>query len=68
MLEFEEKMTKKKVQLRNSMKCIKKLSFKRKKRTYSKLDNALMYIKQLYIVPTLGAIKFWKSIKRLTKA
>ena len=66
-MDFEEKMTKN-VQVWNAMKCIKRLNFKRKKKTYSKFDNALTCLKQLYIIPTLGRCKFWKSVKRLSKA
>ena len=51
------------------MKCIERSNFKRNKKTYFKLDNAMMCLKQLYImIPTLGICKFWKSMKRASKA
>ena len=49
------------------MKCIERLNLEGNKGTNSKLDNAPMCVRQLYIIPTLGVCKFWKSIERVSK-
>ena len=67
MMDFEEKTIKKNYNSGNAMKCIERLDLKGNKGTYSKLDNAPMSVRQLYIIPTLGVCKVWKSIKRVSK-
>ena len=67
MMGFEEKMTKK----GTTQECNEvywETKFQRNKKTYSKLDNAPMCLRQVYVIPTLGICKVWISIKRVSQA
>ena len=67
MMDFEEKMTKK----GTTQECNEvywEAEFQRNKKICSKLDNATMCLRELYVIPTLGICKVWKSIKRVSKA
>ena len=67
MMDFEEKFTKQGT-TKECNEVYWETKFQRNKKTYFKLDNAPMCLRQLYVIPTMSICKVWISIERVSKA